>query len=175
MSRGALAIVVLAGCAQASNPIDAAPIDAVPVDAAVDAAASDAGATLDTCAGAVDLTAMASGADGVTVNGDLTGFANDVQPPMACTGFSNDGPDAIYLVTIGNGQTVTATLTPQGWDGALTLVQPCVMTPLCLAGSDSTNPEVASYTATSPTAVYIVVDSYDPTVFGRYTLNVRVQ
>ncbi len=176
MSPRVLAVLAVGACAQGAAAPDAQPIDAIAIDArAIDAPGGDGGATLDTCAGALDLTAMAAGVDGATVTGSTTGLGNDIQPPMGCTGFVNDGPDAIYQVTIGAGQRVTATLTPQGWDGALTLIQPCTFTPVCLAGSDNGTPEVAVFTATAATAIYVVVDSYGPEAAGAYTLNVRIQ
>ena len=175
---GALAAVALAACAQAEPAGDAA-VDAradAAIDAAIDAPGSDGQPpSNDVCAGAIDLTTGSVGADGITIDGDLTGYHNDVQPPQACTGFVNDGPDAVYTVTVGPGKTITATLTPMGWDGALELVQPCTLMPICLDGSDGANPEVATYTATAATTVYVVVDSYDATAFGAYRLNVKVQ
>ena len=175
----ALAAVALAACAQGQSTVDAT-VDAPPADAGVDApidAPGSDGRPLgnDVCAGAEDLTAAASGATGVTVVGDLTGYGNDVEPPQACTGFVNDGPDAVYVLTVGPGKIVTATLTPQGWDGAVELVQPCVRTPICLAGSDGGDPEVATFTTTAAITLYVVVDSWDATSFGPYALNVRVQ
>ena len=176
MSPRVLAVLALGACAKGEAEPDAQPIDAIAIDApAIDAPTGDGGATLDTCAGALDLTTMAAGVDGATVTGSTTGLGNDIQPPMGCTGFVNDGPDAIYQVTLGAGQRVTATLTPQGWDGALALIQPCTFTPVCLAGSDRTNPEVATFVASTATAVYVVVDSYGPVAAGAYTLSVRIE
>ena len=174
----ALAAAVAAACAQGQSSADAAldaPVDAA-IDAVIDAPGSDGRPPgNDICAGAEDLTSTAHGSGGATVSGDLTGYHNDVQPAQACTGFVNDGPDAIYAVTVAPGKTLIATLTPQGWDGAVAIVQPCTLMPICLAGSDGASPEVASYTAPAAATLYVVVDSFDPTAFGAYTLNVRVQ
>ncbi|MEZ4401998.1 MAG: hypothetical protein R3B06_18350 [Kofleriaceae bacterium] len=169
------ATAALVACAQGQSSSPDAMADA-PADAAVDAPRADArpGGPNDTCAGAEDLTAAAHQPGGAMVSADLTGYLNDVQPPMACTGFVNDGPDATYQVTMAAGETLTATLSPQGWDAALEIVQPCVLNPICLGGSDGANPEVASYTATAPITVYVVVDSWSDTAFGPYQLHVQV-
>lgn len=174
----ALAAVLVAACAQGQSAADAA-VDATldaSADAPVDAPGSDGRPPgNDICAGAEDVTAAAHGSGGATITADLTGYHNDVQPPQACTGFVNDGPDAIYEVTVAPGKTLTATLTPQGWDGAVEIVQPCTLMPICLAGSDGASPEVATYLAPAAATLYVVVDSFDPTAFGAYTLNIRVQ
>lgn len=166
-------------CAQGESAADAAvdaPIDAIAVDAMIDAPGSDGRPPgNDICSGAEDISAQALMAGGITIDGDLTGYHNDVQPPMACTGFTERGPDAIYVITAGPGKIITATLDPMGWDGAVALVQPCVMSPICLDGSDGASPEVATYTTTAATTLYVVVDSWSETAFGRYRLNVTVQ
>ncbi|MBK9037105.1 MAG: hypothetical protein IPL61_38655 [Myxococcales bacterium] len=179
LALAATLATALAACAQAESSVDAT-TDGPPADAGADAPTDAPGsdgrpAGNDVCAGAEDVTTAAHGATGATITGDLTGYHNDVQPPTACTGFTNDGPDAVYVVTMGPGKTITATLDPQGWDGAVEIVQPCVLTPICLAGSDGASPEVASYTSTAATTVYVVVDSWSDTAFGPYTLNVTVQ
>jgi hypothetical protein len=182
----ALVIAVAgASCAQAGSAADAGPpldtpaIDARIIDAKlpIDALVVDGtpGTTVDTCAEARDLTSGAGATGGITINGNLTGYHNDVQPPVACTGFTNDGPDAVYVITVGAGKTITATMNPIGWDGAIEIVQPCVMTPICLAGHDGGNPEIATYTSPSSATLYVVVDSWSDTAFGPYSLNVTVQ
>jgi hypothetical protein len=174
----AIAAGCLAACAQGQTSADAA-VDGsfdARADAAVDGLGSDGRPPgNDLCAGAEDVTTAAHGSGGATVIGDLTGYHNDVQPPQACTGFVNDGPDAIYQVTVAAGETLTATLTPQGWDGAVEVVQPCTLVPICLAGSDGASPEVASVLATAAATLYVVVDSFDATAFGVYTLTIRAQ
>lgn len=165
---------------------DAAAVDApaVVVDAAVDAApiidAPVDGMTtgaVDTCAQALDLTTAAMAAGGTTVTGDTTGYANNVEPATACTGYGNDGPDAIYQVTVPAGRIITASMTTS-WDGAVEIVQPCAMVPTCLDGTDSATgagTEIATFTTTAAGTYFIVVDSYLPSVYGAYSLNVRVQ
>ncbi|MCA9680532.1 MAG: hypothetical protein H6709_09395 [Kofleriaceae bacterium] len=155
-----------------ATPIDATPIDAMPIDGMV-------GGPTDTCAQAQDLTAAANMAGGVTVVGDTTGYADDVNPASSCTGYAPDGPDSIYVVTLTAGQTVTATATPTtSWDISLELVTPCATTPTCLDGADSGlsgAAETATYTAGAAQTVYVVVDGYNPGVAGPYSLLVQVQ
>lgn len=147
------------------------------IDAALPIDAAMAG-NPDTCTQANDLTAAAMGA-GTTVSGNTTGYADDVATPSACTGYTSDGPDAIYAVNLTAGQVLTATATPTSpWDISLELVMPCTITPTCLDGADSGfggDPEIASYTATSAVTVFVVVDGYNPGVAGAYSLNVRIQ
>ncbi|MBE7452385.1 MAG: hypothetical protein HS111_26940 [Kofleriaceae bacterium] len=155
---------------------DAGPDAGPATDASVDA---PAGTGPDTCAQAQDLTAAAMNAGGVTVTGDTTGYADDIRPPSSCTGYLPDGPDAIYAVTVAAGVTITATATPTPttWDISLELVQPCTLTPTCLAGADASisGPETLTYTTTAAGTYYVVVDGYNPGVQGPYALNVRLQ
>lgn len=115
---------------------------------------------------------------GTTITGDTTGYADDVATPSSCTGYTSDGPDAIYAVNLSAGQTVTAIATPTtAWDLSLEIVMPCALAPTCLDGADSGfggDPETASYTATGAVTVYVVVDGYNPGVEGGYSLNVRI-
>ncbi len=164
---------------------DAAAVDAAPdavTDAAVDAAtdamtdaAIDGGVTTsgNTCAEAIDLTAAALMPGGTTVTGNLTGYTNNIQPASSCTGFTNDGPDAIYVLNLTAGRTINASVTGP-WDSAIEIVQPCAMTPTCLAGQDNGDPEQVSHTTTAAGLYYVIVDSWDPGAFGPYTLTVTV-
>ena len=115
-------------------------------------------------------------ANGTTLTGDLTGYANDIQPASACTGFTNDGPDAVYVLTnLTAGRTITATVDAPGWDSAVEIVQPCTLTPTCLIGRDGGNPESVTFTTTAAGTYHVIVDSWDVGSFGPYTLTVRVQ
>ncbi len=165
-----------------SGPIDATPIDATPIDAMpIDAMPIDAmvGGPPDTCAQAEDVTTDAMGGAGATRTGNTTGYADDISTPSSCTGYSADGPDAIYAVTVGAGVTITATATPTtAWDISLEIVSPCAFTPTCHAGADSGfggDPETAAYTTTAAGTYFIAVDSYSPGTEGAYSVNIRVQ
>lgn len=156
---------------------DAPALDAPALDAAEpDAAAVDGGVTTsgNTCAEAIDLTAAALMPGGTTVTGNLTGYTNNIQPASSCTGFTNDGPDAIYVLNLTAGRTINASVTGP-WDSAIEIVQPCAMTPTCLAGQDNGDPEQVSHTTTAAGLYYVIVDSWDPGAFGPYTLTVTVQ
>jgi hypothetical protein len=162
---------------------DATAIDAAMIDATVDAAtdamvidAPDGGVTnADTCTSPPDITAAAMQGSGTTITGDLTGHGNQIQPSSTCTGFTNDGPDDIYVLNLPtSGRTITATVNAS-WDSAVEIVQPCSMTPTCLVGRDAGNPEAVTYTTTASGVFYVIVDSWDPGAYGPYTLTVRVQ
>lgn len=115
------------------------------------------------------------GASGVLLTGDTTTYANDIDTPSSCTGYGNDGPDAIYMLDLTAGRTLTATVTAT-WDISLSLVQPCTLSPTCVAGVDASGgDEVLTRTITAPGVYYLAVDSYLPTVYGTYSLTVRVQ
>lgn len=169
----------------AAPPTDAAPIDAAtPIDAAmpVDAMPIDGGTTTapDTCAQAQNITAAAATPTGTTITGNTTGAVDDVTSPTGtCTGYTPDGPDHVYMVTLNAGQMVTATATPTtSWDISVELVTPCGLTPTCLAGADasaSAGAETASYTAAAAQTVYVIVDSWSAGVAGPYSLLVRIQ
>lgn len=154
---------------------DAAPgtPDAMPIDAMPPVGPPD------TCAQAEDVTADALTAGGAVRTGDTTGHADDVSLPSTCTGYTTDGPDDIYAVTVTAGQTITATATPAtAWDISLELVSPCAATPTCHDGSDSGfggGAESVSFQATAAGTYYIAVDSYDPDDFGGYSVTIRVQ
>ena len=157
-----------------AGAVDAPTDAAVPIDAPVDGMTTGA---VDTCAQALDVSTAAMAAGGTTVTGDTTTYANNVEPATACTGYGNDGPDAIYQVTVPAGRVITAALTTS-WDAAIEIVQPCAMVPTCLDGTDGTvgaGTETATFTTTAAGTYFIVVDSYLPTVYGTYSLNVRVQ
>lgn len=161
-----------------ATPIDGAVVDATPIDAGMTDAPIDGGmvGNADTCASAVDITAAAMMGNGATINGNLTGFANDIQPAAACTGYNNDGPDAVYVLSnLTAGRMITATVSAPTWDSAVEIVQPCTLTPTCLVGRDAGDPESVTYTTTAAGTFYVIVDSWDPGAYGPYTLTVRVQ
>jgi hypothetical protein len=197
----AVSLVMLAACAQGQagggddDDVDASRTDAKQdlvdapigsVDARIDAPSGavdggiDAppGAAPDTCGQAQDITAGAMMANGITVTGNTTGYADDVNLPNTCTIYSTDGPDAIYAVTVNAGAVITAVATPTAWDVSLELIQPCALTGPCLVGRDDGfggDPETITYTATQQGTYFVVVDGYNPGVAGPYSLNVRVQ
>jgi hypothetical protein len=150
---------------------DAMPPDAMP-DAGVVTTAPD------TCAQALDITTAAHAAGGATYTGDTTGYADDVEPD-GCTGYTPDGPDAIYIVTLAANETLTATATPTtSWDISLELASNCVHAATCVVGSDSGfagDPESITYVATAAGTFYLAVDGYNPGVAGPFSLSVHIQ
>lgn len=130
----------------------------------------------DTCAQAIDLTAGAGGVGGVTISGDTTGYANDTEPANTCTGFTPDGPDAVYTVDALAGETIVATLVPNAWDASLFISSNCTLAAACLIGADAGAPnESVSWTAQSSATYYVVVESWDVGAFGAYELTVELQ
>jgi len=128
----------------------------------------------DTCAQAQNITAGALVAGGITLTGNTTGYANDIQPANNCSGYNADGPDAIYLVNVTAGQVITATLTT-AWDSSIELTSNCTLAAACLVGQDDGDPETFTYTAPAAATLYVIADSWDPGAFGAYSLNVRIQ
>lgn len=191
--RYLLASLLFAGCASAGSEAEQGIVDAkkqeidaprlidapvgTPIDAAIDAPIvidAPAGGPPDTCAQAQNITAGAMGATGITVAGNTTGYANDIQPPNNCSGFIADGPDAIYAITVTAGNVITASLTAT-WDSSIELTSNCTLMAACLTGQDDGDPETLTYTATAAATLYVIVDSWDVGAFGAYSLNVKIQ
>lgn len=139
----------------------------------------------ETCANAPFLPA------GVLVqNQDTTGMLNDydygVSPSTACAGpfgYTYDGPDGVYRFSIPAGKTLTVVLTksnlPKVWDPALGIVTNCSSPgPSCVSGSDnlSGSTETVSYKNTGAAAlpVWIIVDGYLTSEYGKYSIRADV-
>src|SRR5689334_20012757 len=90
-----------------------------------------------------------------TIYGTTAGYANDLAPQIiaTCTGALENGPDAIYRVDVAAGKRLTATLTPDGWDGAVYILTGCNSAATCSDGSNTTGTgnETATVTATAAT------------------------
>jgi hypothetical protein len=202
-----LVAAALAACAQAKDPgatdaeikIDGAPrpdappvpdappapdapphIDAPPgtPDAPPPPPDASSAADPDTCAMPEDLTAAASTPAGATVTGDTTGYANDTQPASSCTGYTPDGPDAIYTISATAGQTITAMVTPGLWDASIFIASNCQLDAACLAGADDSpfpgDYEIVQLVAPSTGVYFVVVESWDPGDYGTYQLDVTL-
>jgi hypothetical protein len=133
----------------------------------------------DTCATANDISGLATQTGGFTFNGDLTGLANDIEPSNGCTGFDNDGPDAVFIVTAQAGQTISASMSC-AWDCAVEITTNCTLDAACVAGTDDTagdvqQTEATSYVAPSAGTYYVIADSWDAGAYGPYSLTVTVQ
>jgi hypothetical protein len=157
-------------------------------DAAVDASDGgvlDGGTSNDTCSMAVALTS------GVNVSGDTTNANDDYDVNVSLSNvcsqtdlsfYQFDGNDVAYSIVVPNGKTLTATVTPTTlWDPALSIVGDCSnIGPTCLGGDDfngAGSAETGTYTNSSGQAktVFVVVDSYDFSEYGPFTLSVLVQ
>jgi hypothetical protein len=125
------------------------------------------------------------------VDHDTTGYTDNydfganvsIACDVAFSGFGYDGPDGAYKFSIDPGKTLSVLLTksnlPYNWDAALAIVTDCNSAgPTCLSGSDevSGNTESVSYknNGGSPLLVYILVDGFLPSEFGKYTIRADV-
>lgn len=112
-----------------------------------------------------------------TLTGDTSPLADDYANPSACTGWSADGSDAVYAVSLTGGQLLELTLAFHGGGPDATLyvsddpVSPDIH---CLAGADDNVDHTESLSFTAPTGglYYVVVDSFDSGSGGPYTLDV---
>ena len=118
----------------------------------------------------------------VTSSGSFTGnfadFADNYNPGSGgCAGgYAQPGPDAAYQVTLSAGQTVTASLDSSTFtDVGVYIVSDCGnVVNSCLDGSDSGEPEVATYTATAPITVFVIADKWDSPLAGAFTLDITI-
>jgi hypothetical protein len=169
------------------------------VDASVDASdggsvvdASDGGSVVDggtgndTCGQAVALM------NGVSASGDTTAAADDYQVEVNISsvcdnnsslgGYTYDGNDVAYTITVPNGKKLTITVNPTTqWDPAVAIVESCASAgPTCLGGADEGfdgDPETADYTNTTGAdkVVFVIVDSYSTSSDGPFTIQATLQ
>ncbi len=124
------------------------------------------------CFAAIDASA------GGSFTGTFADFEDDYDlGSTSCTGYSTDGPDAVYFVELMAGEQVTATLTAATADTALYISSSCAdVAASCLVGDDAFGSgETVTYTATAGERVYIFADNYDTTVSEMFTLDVTIQ
>lgn len=114
----------------------------------------------DTCDGAINL--QEQGLQLFEV--DLCLYNNDYSPALpSCTGYSANGPDAVYSVALLMGETINVCEDPaNGYiDLSIWLVSDCGDPEnTCVAGDDSGNPECITYTAEADGMYYLMVDAY---------------
>lgn len=121
-------------------------------------------------------------ATGGTFRGTTAGYAANygiTTRTNSCTGWQQEGSDAVYAVSLGANQRIQATLTTT-WDASLYLITDCAASATsCVAGRDSGNPETIDFTNTSGMrrTYYLVVDSWRAGAAnaGNYTLSVSIQ
>jgi Cys-rich repeat protein len=128
--------------------------------------------TGDTCADGITITSTG------TYNGDTTGLVNDYSPTLStCTGFSQAlGADQVWEVHLDPGERIIASMdTEPYFDAALYLVTDCAdIDGTCVAGSDSGDPEVISYTSAAGGVYYLIADGWS-TGEGPYILDVNIE
>jgi hypothetical protein len=89
------------------------------------------------------------------------------------------GPDVLYSVTIPAGATLGATLDPIDFDGALYLIDSCSAA-TCDVGSDSSLLSGGSEsvqlknTGAAPRTVFVVVDSWETSARGSFSLHLAL-
>lgn len=119
---------------------------------------------------------------GGTFRGTTSGYGADLGITVrtnSCTNWQQSGSDAVYRISLANGQRVQASVSTT-WDAALYLITDCALSATtCVAGQDDGNPEAIDFTNSSGATrtYYLVVDSWQPgsTYSGNYTLTVTIQ
>jgi hypothetical protein len=129
--------------------------------------------TGESCSGPIPLT-FSSGS--VTVSGSVTGRLNDNSTSF-CTSTNFAGPDLVYTFTADGTQSFTATLTPSGFRGSLSLRGPqfsCASAPEwdCISGAGTSTTTTLSPGTLSAGTYYLWVDSTAGAA-GSYTLTVN--
>lgn len=123
----------------------------------------------DSCVG-VEVLDMAGQAGGQLVCASTDANGNDL---LGCTGSPMPGKDAAFRVAANAGQTIRATLRPDGFDGVVYVMTDC--SSQCLAIENSAGvggTEILTYVVATSTDHFVVVDS--PSSAGCYELTVEV-
>jgi hypothetical protein len=110
-------------------------------------------------------------------SGNTSGFIDNWGPTVS--GYSQDGEDQAYLITLASADTITVTVTPtdSGFDLSAYVISDadCLnYMPTVLAGADdgfAGDPETFAYGA-SPGTYVVIVDSYLPGEVGPFTIEV---
>lgn len=112
----------------------------------------------DTCA-----TAVMVPSGGGSFQSTTTGLANDYDPPIACTGYTQPGPDQVYAVAAAAGDVIEATSDfAMGLDGSLYVVTDCANLGASCTGADDGlggQPESLRVVAQTAGTHYVVVDA----------------
>jgi len=117
---------------------------------------------------------------GVDIAGDTTNASNDLSfgsSGDACTGYSTSGNDVIYSFTPVDTGSYTVTATPTNFDINTYLLSSCDSSTgisACVVGADdhASGAESFTTTLTAGTTYFIVVDGYQSSSKGPFTLNV---
>ncbi len=117
----------------------------------------------DVCAGAIDI--QAQGLASWTVNLTNAGnYYNDYTPAVpSCTGYTANGPDAIYRIDLAAGEDITVSMLGD-CDTSIWIATDCgTLASTCVAGADAVGgfaTETVVYTAAAAGTYYVVVDAY---------------
>ena len=85
------------------------------------------------------------------------------------------GPDEVYAVEVGPGQTLEASANTEGWGHVLSIQDSCADTQLaCVAWTDLGNVQVQNTTGRAQT-YYIIIGGFFGYDRGTYSLSVSVQ
>lgn len=127
----------------------------------------------DTCSGAIPLVS------GVPVTNTIDDYTNSSPTTSGgCTGFSNNGGDAIYSISAQQGDYVEISLTTD-FDGALWVATDCDMTAdqvligSCLQGSDETfssGTETVAFLAPTTGDFFVVAQAFSASASGGFEL-----
>jgi hypothetical protein len=132
----------------------------------------------DTCATAIDLTAVARKVGGHTTYGDTTHYLDELHPPYLCTDYLfEDGPEAIYQVDLAQGERLTAAASPTDWDVGLYVLSTCASAAPTCHGADEAlygDTETLVFTAPAAGTYFLMVDSFQPDMRGCYSLHVSI-
>ncbi|MCD4699290.1 MAG: PPC domain-containing protein [Phycisphaerae bacterium] len=116
----------------------------------------------DTCEGAIELPTGP-----IDFQVDLCLYVHDYSPGeygASCTGYSADGPDAVYMVNLAPGGSIDVCENPAdgGYtDGSIYLITDCADPQgSCVVGDDSGNPECISYVSVDGGLYYLIIDTY---------------
>lgn len=111
-----------------------------------------------------------------TFTGVPVATINSLNRPGAtsCTGFNTPGADRIYEVRGQAGDVFRASMTPNGSDAAIYILESCGDGETCIDGDDSGNPEVVDYTFTADGSIFLYADYYSSSPTGTYDLEILI-
>lgn len=131
--------------------------------------------TNDTCTTPFDI----SGGGTFTI--DIDGYTDDYDPASggnSCTGFSAEGPDAIFQFTGQENEIVDLKLISDNYDASLYVTTTCSDVSTCLAGADnvfSSGTEELQFVVPSTGDYYVIADAFSTTPSGTFTLEFSSQ
>lgn len=111
-----------------------------------------------------------------TFTGVPVATINSLNRPGAtsCTGFNTPGGDRIYEIRGQAGDVFRASMTPNGSDAAIYILESCGDGESCLDGDDSGNPEVVNYTFTTDGSIFLYADYFSSSPTGTYDLEILI-